>query len=62
MHKRNGEINEPKNVGYFCNFQKLPKVSNHPLGENSPTLVALFGEMEMFRFAILALNSALAMP
>jgi hypothetical protein len=28
-------------AGYFCNFQKLPKVNNHPLGENSPNLVNL---------------------
>jgi hypothetical protein len=27
---------EPKYVGYFCNFQKVPKVNCHPMGENSP--------------------------
>jgi hypothetical protein len=30
-----------KNVVYFCNFQKMPKVNNRPLGENSPNLVTL---------------------
>jgi hypothetical protein len=24
-----------------CNFQKLPRVYNHPMGENSPNLVTL---------------------
>jgi hypothetical protein len=30
-----------KIVGYFCNFPKLPKANNRPLGENSPNLVTL---------------------
>jgi hypothetical protein len=30
-----------KNVGNFCNFQKMPKVNNRPLSENSPNLVTL---------------------
>jgi hypothetical protein len=32
------------NVGYSCNFKTsylLTKVSNHPMGENSPNLVTL---------------------
>jgi hypothetical protein len=29
------------NFGYFCNFQKEPKVNNHPIGEKSPNLVTL---------------------
>jgi hypothetical protein len=33
-----------KVVGHFCNFQKLPKVNNRPMGENSPNLVTLSGE------------------
>jgi hypothetical protein len=32
----------PKNVGYFCNLKILPKVNNHPIGENSPNLVTLY--------------------
>jgi hypothetical protein len=28
-------------VGYFCHFQKLLKVNNRPLGENSPNQVTL---------------------
>jgi hypothetical protein len=28
-------------MGYFSNFQKLPKVNNHPMDENSPNLVTL---------------------
>jgi hypothetical protein len=30
-----------KNVDYFCNFQKMSKVSNRPMGENLPNLVTL---------------------
>jgi hypothetical protein len=30
-----------QNSGYFCNLQKMPKVNNRPLGENSPNLVTL---------------------
>jgi hypothetical protein len=30
-----------KNVGYFCNSKKLPKLNNRPLGENSLNLVTL---------------------
>jgi hypothetical protein len=29
---------------YFCN-KKLPKVNNHPIGENSPNLVTLKGTL-----------------
>jgi hypothetical protein len=29
---------------YFCN-KKLPKVNNHPIGENSPNLVTLTGTL-----------------
>jgi hypothetical protein len=35
------ETSTPKIQGYFCNFQKLPKVSNLPISENSPNLVTL---------------------
>jgi hypothetical protein len=28
------------NLGYFC-IKKLPKLNNHPIGENSPNLVTL---------------------
>jgi hypothetical protein len=31
----------PSNVQLFCNFQKLLKASNRPMGENSPNLVTL---------------------
>jgi hypothetical protein len=31
----------PKILRYFSNFQKLPKVNNRPMGENSPNLVTL---------------------
>jgi hypothetical protein len=31
----------PKNVGYFCNFQKLPTENNRPMGENSTNLVTV---------------------
>jgi hypothetical protein len=26
----------PKNLDFFCNFKKLPKVNNRPIGDNSP--------------------------
>jgi hypothetical protein len=32
---------KPKIFGYFCNFYKLPKVNERPLGENLPNLVTL---------------------
>jgi hypothetical protein len=37
--------NVAENVGYFSNClpKQLPKVSNHPMGENSPNLVTLVG-------------------
>jgi hypothetical protein len=43
MHNIGSGEKKPKNVGYFCNFQKtILKVNNHPLGESSPNLVTLF--------------------
>jgi hypothetical protein len=30
-----------KNAGYFFSFKNMPKVDNHPNGENSPNLVTL---------------------
>jgi hypothetical protein len=27
---------------YRCSFHKMPKVNNHPIGENSSSLVTLF--------------------
>jgi hypothetical protein len=35
------ETSSPKNLSYFCNFQKLLKVSTRPIGENSPNLVTM---------------------
>jgi hypothetical protein len=35
------EKSSPKMWPTFLNFQKQPKVNNHPLGENSPNLVTL---------------------
>jgi hypothetical protein len=32
------EKSTQKILGYLCNFQKLPKVNNRPIGENSPNL------------------------
>jgi hypothetical protein len=35
---------------YFFIFQKkLPKVSNHPISENSPNMVTLFGSFTYLR-------------
>jgi hypothetical protein len=31
-------------LGFFDNFQKLPKENNRPIGENSLNLVTLIGE------------------
>jgi hypothetical protein len=31
-------VREKRTLGYFCNFQNLPKVNNRPTGENSPNL------------------------
>jgi hypothetical protein len=31
-------------------FEKLPNANNHPIGENSPNLVTLFGTYVMIRF------------
>jgi hypothetical protein len=40
-----------KNVGYFVNFfKKLPKVINHPKGENSHNLVTLQTSPDRFFF------------
>jgi hypothetical protein len=33
----------PKNLGYSIFIKKLPKANYHPMGENSPNLVTLFG-------------------
>jgi hypothetical protein len=33
---------------FFGNFQKLPKVNNRPIGENSPDLVTLAAEKSCF--------------
>jgi hypothetical protein len=38
---------QPKPLGYNCNFQKLAKANNWPIGENSPNLVTLFGTQEI---------------
>jgi hypothetical protein len=35
-----------KYLAYICNFQKLPKVNNHPIGENSPNLFTLISARE----------------
>jgi hypothetical protein len=34
---------KPKLLATSVIIEKLPKVNNHPLGENSPNLVTLFG-------------------
>jgi hypothetical protein len=39
-----------QNVGYFGNLKKLSKVNNHPLGENSPNLVTLRGNLQCCNF------------
>jgi hypothetical protein len=31
-----------KNLGYFCNFQKMANVKNRPMSENSPNPVTVF--------------------
>jgi hypothetical protein len=41
MHIVNRGIKKPKDVGYFCNLKKVPRVNNDPTGENSPNLVTL---------------------
>jgi hypothetical protein len=50
-----------KNVGYICNFQKMPKVKNRPKGESSPNLVALFSgskKLVLLTYVPVALTSA----
>jgi hypothetical protein len=41
MHSLNHGKSSPKSMGSFCIFPKLPKVNNHPMDENSPSLVTL---------------------
>jgi hypothetical protein len=41
MHNKNHGRSNPKNMGYFINLPKLPKVNTHPMCENSPNLVTL---------------------
>jgi hypothetical protein len=38
---------------YFGNFQKLPKVNNRPMGENSPNLVTLAQKPNLFACVVL---------
>jgi hypothetical protein len=38
--------------GYFCNFRKLAKENSRPMGENSPNMVTLFGNILSCRPAL----------
>jgi hypothetical protein len=38
-----------KNLACFCNFQKLPKENDRPIGENSPNLAILSGSQGLIK-------------
>jgi hypothetical protein len=47
------EKNQPKVWATYVNFKNLPKINNHPLGENSPNLVTLLGTQRLCSVTVL---------